>query len=190
VNERVTKVWGAVRPTSTDKQTQMAKYKALLTPAYLKGVDRSRGRLLYQQMCASCHTLFGEGGKVGPELTGSQRFNLDYLLENILDPSALVAAEYQATVLELNDGRVIMGIVKLEADKVLAVQTEKELVRVPVADVAERQKSAVSMMPDGLLAKLKDEEVRDLIGYLGSPDQVPLPPSPYPLPLCPGKRVG
>src|SRR5262249_3946425 len=91
VNERIAKVWGVVGKTSADKSAQMAKYKALLTPDYLRGADRSRGRGLFQQTCAACHILFGEGGQVGPELTGSQRMNLDYLLENILDPSALVA---------------------------------------------------------------------------------------------------
>jgi putative membrane-bound dehydrogenase-like protein len=175
VNERITKMWGVVRRTSADKREQMSKYKALLTPAYLNEADRSRGRLVFQQTCASCHVLFGQGGQVGPELTGSQRMNLDYLLENILDPSALVPSEYQVTVLALRDGRVIAGIIKSDADKVLKVHTEKELLLVPVGDVEERQKSSQSMMPEGLLAKLKSEEVRDLIAYLRSPEQVPLP---------------
>ncbi|HEV3080953.1 MAG TPA: PVC-type heme-binding CxxCH protein [Gemmataceae bacterium] len=175
VNERVTRVWGTVRPASADKRGLMARYKAQLTPMALKGADRSKGRLVFQHVCASCHILFGEGGKVGPELTGSQRMNLDYLLENILDPSALVPSEYQVSILELKDGRVITGIVKSEAGKVLTVQMEKDLVRVPASEVAERQKSPVSMMPEGLLGKLKEEEMRDLIAYLASPEQVPLP---------------
>lgn len=175
VNERVTKVWGAVRPASADKRELMAKYKSQLTPRSLKGADRSQGRLVFQKSCASCHILFGEGGKVGPELTGSQRMNLDYLLENILDPSAIVASEYQVSILELKDGRVITGIIKSEVGGVLTMQMEKDLVRVPAGDVMERQKSPLSMMPEGLLAKLKDEEVRNLIAYLASPEQVPLP---------------
>src|SRR5438105_7157785 len=101
VNERVTRVWGAVRPASADKREPMARYKAQLTPTALKGADRSKGRLVFQQACGSCHMLFGEGGKIGPELTGAQRMNLDYLLENILDPSALVPSEYQVSILEL-----------------------------------------------------------------------------------------
>jgi len=101
--------------------------------------------------------------------------NLDYLLENILDPSAIVASEYQVSILELKDGRVITGIIKSEVGGVLTMQMEKDLVRVPAGDVMERQKSPLSMMPEGLLAKLKDEEVRNLIAYLASPEQVPLP---------------
>jgi putative membrane-bound dehydrogenase-like protein len=175
VSRRVTMVWGKVRPAAADKQDQMAKYKALLTPSSLKQADQARGRLVFQQTCASCHALFGEGGKVGPELTGSQRTNLDYLLENILDPSAIIPADYQVTLLELNDGRLVSGIIKSQTDKVLTVQTPNELVRVPVGDVSEMTKSPLSMMPEGLLAKLKDQEVRDLIAYLGSPNQVSIP---------------
>ena len=111
VTERLTKVWGVVRRTSTDKSEQMSKYKALLTPAHLTEADRSRGRLLFQQTCASCHVLFGQGGQVGPELTGSQRMNLDYLLENILDPSALVPREYQVTVLVL---KAIVPLIRIQ----------------------------------------------------------------------------
>jgi putative heme-binding domain-containing protein len=175
VNESVTRVWGTVRPATADKRKLMAKYKAELTPPSLKRADRSNGRLIFQQTCASCHVLFGEGGKVGPELTGSQRMNLDYLLENILDPSAIVHKDYQVTTLMLKDGRVITGIVKAEVDQVLMMQTEKELLRVLVADVEERQQSKQSIMPEGLLTKLTDKEVRDLIGYLVSPEQAPLP---------------
>ncbi len=153
----------------------MAKYQAELTPAVLKNADRSKGRQVFQQTCATCHVLFGEGSKIGPDLTGSQRTNLDYLLENILDPSAIVPVEYQVTVLALKDGRVITGLVKSDAGQVLMVQTEKELLRVPLADVDMRQKTKQSMMPDGLLTKLKDDEIRNLIGYLTGPVQVPLP---------------
>ncbi|HEV8058353.1 MAG TPA: PVC-type heme-binding CxxCH protein [Gemmataceae bacterium] len=175
LSERVTKVWGAVRSPAAAARQQMAKYQAELTPTVLKNADRSKGRQVFQQTCATCHVLFGEGSKIGPDLTGSQRTNLDYLLENILDPSAIVPVEYQVTVLALKDGRVITGLVKSDAGLVLMVQTEKELLRIPVADVDTRQKTKQSMMPDGLLTKLKDDEIRNLIGYLISPEQVPLP---------------
>jgi putative heme-binding domain-containing protein len=175
VNDRVVKVWGTVRSSPEAAKNLIGKYQAMLKPAVLEHADRSRGRALYQQTCASCHVLFGEGGKIGPELTGSQRRDLGYLLENMLDPSAIVPVEYQVTVLALKDGRVITGIVKSESDQVLMVQTDKELLRVPVKDVDSREKAKQSMMPDGLLSKLKDDEVRDLVGYLAGAEQAPLP---------------
>ena len=153
----------------------MAKYKKLLTPEYLKGADVSQGRAVFQKNCASCHTLFDAGGKVGPELTGSQRANLDYVLENVLDPSAVVPKEYQVTIVTTKDGRTINGIIKREDKRTVTLQTPNDLVTIAVEDIDERHKSPLSLMPDGVLPNLKDEEVRDLIAYLRSPMQVPLP---------------
>ena len=164
-----------MRSTPDAVRKQMVTYQAQLTAQALQMADRSKGRMLFQQTCATCHVLFGEGSKIGPDLTGSQRMNIDYLLENIIDPNAIVPSEYQVTVLALKDGRVITGLVQSDAGQVLMVQTEKELLRVLAADVESRQKSKQSMMPEGLLTKLKDEEIRDLIGYLMSPGQVALP---------------
>jgi putative heme-binding domain-containing protein len=175
VTDRLTAVWGTIRPASQEKAKLMARYKALLTPQTIKDANRSHGRLLFTQTCASCHRLFGEGGDVGPELTGSQRHSLDYLLENILDPSAVVAKDYQVTVLQTTDGRVITGIIKQETPKTLTVQTQNEKLVLPKDEIDDRRLSPISMMPEGLLQKLTDTEVRDLIGYLDSPDQVPLP---------------
>ena len=180
LNDRVAKVWGEVRSTPDTTRLQMAKFRTQLAPTSLQRADRSKGRNVFQQTCASCHVLFGEGGKIGPDLTGSQRSNVDYLLENILDPNAIVPNEYQVSVLALKDGRVITGLIKSDDGGVLMVQTEKELVRLLAKDVENRQKTKQSMMPEGLLTKLKDEEVRDLIGYLAGPTQAPLPAKPQP----------
>jgi putative membrane-bound dehydrogenase-like protein len=174
VSARLAQVWGTIRPASQEKAGLMARYKQLLTPEYLKQANRNNGRRLFAQACASCHTLFGEGGKIGPELTGSQRANLDYILENVLDPSAVVASDYQVTFLQTRDGRVISGIIKQENEHAVTVQTQNEQLHVPLSEIEERTKSAVSMMPEGLLAPMKDAEVRDLIAYLSSPAQVPL----------------
>jgi putative membrane-bound dehydrogenase-like protein len=175
VSDKLGKVWGTIRPASQEKAALMARYKSLLTPEYLKSADVARGRAVYARTCASCHRLFGEGGDVGPELTGSQRGNLDYLLENILDPSAIVPTEYQVTILATKDGRVLTGIIKQENDKTVTVRTQNESVIVPKEEIEERHKSALSMMPEGLLGALKDGEVRDLVAYLGSAVQVALP---------------
>src|SRR5262249_24968577 len=110
-----------------------------------------------------------------PELTGSQRANPDYVLENALDPSAVVAREYQVTIVEAKDGRVISGIVKQETDRALTLRTQNESLVVPKNEIEGRTLSPTSMMPEGLLDALSKEEVRDLIAYLASPSQVPLP---------------
>jgi putative membrane-bound dehydrogenase-like protein len=177
VTDRLTQVWGTVRPASQQKAALMKKYKQLLTPDYLKNGNRSRGRLVFKQTCATCHHLFDDGARIGPELTGGQRTHLDYWLENVLDPSAVVPQDYQVTVLTTTTGRVLTGIIKQETDRTVTVQTQNESIIVPKDEIESRERSPVSMMPEGLLDKLSKEEVRDLIAYLEGANQVPLPGS-------------
>jgi putative membrane-bound dehydrogenase-like protein len=172
--DTLTKVWGAIRPASEEKAGLMKKYKGALTPDYLKKANLARGRLLYQKTCAACHRLFDDGGNIGPELTGSQRANLDYLLENMLDPSAIVAKDYQVSILTTTSGRVLTGIVKQQNDKAVTVQTQNELIVLPKEDIDSRTQSPLSIMPEGQLDPLTMDQVRDLVGYLASPVQVPL----------------
>jgi putative heme-binding domain-containing protein len=181
LTERLNKVWGTLRPPAGDKAALLARYQALVSPDKLKKADRSRGRLVFSRTCATCHTLFGEGAKIGPDLTGSQRANPEYVLTKVLDPSAVVARDYQMTVLTTSTGRTLSGLVKEEDDKLVVLQTPTEVLRIPKADIENRERSALSLMPDGILAPLSDAEVRDLVAYLAGPGQVPLPkPAPPP----------
>ena len=177
VNERLAQVWGAVRATTQDKVATIGKFKSLLPPDRLQKADRSAGRGLFVRHCGACHKLFGEGGQVGPELTGSQRANLDYLLENLIDPSAIVARDYQMTVLATEDGRILNGIIVQEDDQVLTVQTQNERLSLPLAEIEAREVSKSSLMPEGLLDKLSEAELRDLVAYLSGAEQAPLPDS-------------
>ncbi|MBC7819041.1 MAG: c-type cytochrome, partial [Planctomycetaceae bacterium] len=171
---RIKSVWGEFRATAKDKQELIAKHKANLTPARVKNGDLSNGRRLYSKTCQSCHTLFGEGQKVGPDITGSNRANLDYILENMLDPSAIVGKDYRATVIQTTDGRVISGLIQKETDSAVTLRTINDTIVVAKADIEERKLSDLSIMPEGQLNTLTPDEVRDLVAYLGSPTQVAL----------------
>jgi len=175
LTKQLAKVWGEVRTSSAEKQQITAKWKGLLTPEHLQTAKLSDGRALFAKSCANCHVLFGSGKSAGPDLTGGNRRNLDYLLENILDPSATVAADFRMSVFEMKDGRVINGVTVEQTEKTLTVQTQTDRVTIQRADIEEQKVSTVSLMPDGLFQNLTEGQVRDLIGYLMSPDQVPLP---------------
>ena len=97
--------------------------------------DLALGRAIFAKTCQQCHTLFGVGGKVGPDITGSNRANLDYLLENILDPSAVIPKEYAATIIDLKSGRVITGIVRGETPAAFTVVTANETLTVPRTEI-------------------------------------------------------
>ena len=137
--------------------------------------DLSAGRAVFNQVCSNCHRLFESGGKIGPDLSGAQRTNLDYVLENLIDPSALLSKDFQMEIVETESGRVITGLVVSDADAAVTIQTAKERIIVPAAEIEFRRKSDVSMMPEGQLKKLPFTQVRDLVAYLASPKQVPLP---------------
>jgi putative membrane-bound dehydrogenase-like protein len=174
IDKRLGEVWGIVRDTPADRAKLMAQYRKMLTtPAPIKA-DLALGRAVFVKTCAQCHTLFSAGGKIGPELTGSNRASLDYLLENILDPSAVIPKEYAMTLIALKNGRVVTGIIRAETKAALTVVTANETLTVPRDDVEMLTPSNISMMPDDLLKPLSELEVRALVAYLQSPVQAPL----------------
>src|SRR4030095_7303885 len=107
-------------------------------------------------------TLFDTGGKVGPDITGANRSDLNYLLENILDPNSVIPNEYRSSEIEMKDGRSIVGVIKRRDDKSIVIQTANELLTLSKSDIESERQTELSMMPEGLLASLTDQEVRDL----------------------------
>ncbi len=174
LNRLLTEVWGEIKPASQQKQELAEKYRLRYTPDVVAQANLKNGRSVFTKNCGNCHKLFGEGYPVGPELTGSQRGNLEYLLDNVLDPSAIVPFDYRMSVIALDDGRVIQGIVVAENNVSLTVQLANQRLIVDRSQVEEIVKSNVSLMPEGLFDNLAPNDLRDLIGYLRSPEQVPL----------------
>lgn len=183
LSKRINEVWGEVRESSEEKQKAMAYWKGRLTEETLSHANMSQGRVVFEGLCAKCHRLYGEGSNIGPDLTGSNRSNLDYLLQNIIDPSAIVSADYRMTVLQMEDGRVLSGIVAEQTDRTLTLQTPTDRVTVEKDGIEAQKKTALSPMPDLQLGAepnqpgglLTDEQFIDLISYLKNPAQVPLP---------------
>ncbi len=174
LSKRITSVWGEIRATAKDKLELITKFKNTLTKSRLNSADLGNGRRLFNKTCAACHTLFGEGGKIGPDITGSNRANLDYILENLLDPSAIVGKDYRTTIVALADGRVVTGLIQKETDSAVTLRTINDTVVVAKADIDDRKLSELSLMPEGQLNQLTADEQRDLIAYLGTPRQVAL----------------
>jgi putative membrane-bound dehydrogenase-like protein len=172
LSEKISSLWGTVRDTPADRKKLITDWSSKLKAPF--NADLSAGRAVYNKVCAQCHTLYGVGGKVGPEITGANRSDLGYLLENIFDPSAVIPKEYAATKLDLEDGRVITGIIKEETPNTLTVVTANETLILPAKDVAKRTASPLSMMPDDLTKPLSEVEVKHLIAYLKHPQQVPM----------------
>ena len=176
INVLLERVWGTLQPTSREKASLMAKYKALLYSDQYPPPEPPRGRAVFNRTCLACHRLYDAGGDVGPELTGADRANSDYILENVLDPSASVGRDYAVTNIATTDGRVISGIIREQTGPALIIQTSNERIVVPREDVEAIKPSKISMMPEGQLERLSPVEIRDLFAYLASTGQVPLSP--------------
>jgi putative membrane-bound dehydrogenase-like protein len=174
LNKQIAEVWGVFRNSPAERLKQIADAKRMLTRRPKDAPDLSLGRALYQKTCAQCHTLFGAGGKVGPDITGSNRTNLDYLLENVFDPSAVIPKDYAATFFLLKDGRSLTGIVKERNAKTLTLVTATETMTLALDDFEAEKPSEVSLMPEDQLKPFSEHEVRSLFAYLQSPVQVPI----------------
>ena len=173
ITRKMNDLWGEPSELPPDFPRQMRSWKFALTPERLERVDLSYGRHVYSNTCGTCHKLFDSGVALGPDLTGSNRVNLDYILENVLAPNSVVGKDYQLNVITTRDGRVFSGMVTNEDGSRLEVSMAggtKTVVR--TADIEERKILSQSMMPTGLFDAIPEDDVAALVAYLASPSQV------------------
>jgi putative membrane-bound dehydrogenase-like protein len=175
LTRQLTSVWGVVRDSSEDKVALISALKQKLTPEALAKADPTRGRQAFATLCSACHQLYGEGGKIGPDLTGAGRHDLSYVLDNVVDPSAVVAADFRLAIITLKDGRILSGLIPERSERTITLQTMTERLTIEQAEITDTQQVNQSLMPEGLLQTLDENQVRDLVAYLMGKEQVPLP---------------
>jgi putative heme-binding domain-containing protein len=166
LDERLDQCWGVIRTSPEYLSNRKEELRVELNQTLLAQADLKNGSLLYDQQCSGCHQLYGRGGKLGPDLTGSGRSNIDYLLENIVDPNSAVSADYRMNILSLKNGRVLSGMIAGQDRNSLTLRMPGSETVVSKADIKKRETLENSIMPAGLLDNLKQEERRDLIAYL------------------------
>ena len=159
-------VYGYAAALSGDKGALFEKYRKLLTPEIMTNADPFEGKVVFDRTCAACHLMYGEGGEIGPDLTGSNRANLDYILLNILDPSADIPDSYKMVTVTTHEGQTLVGSIAEENGRRIVLNSVGQKQIVAKQDIKSRVVSDISMMPEGLLMTLKDDEVANLIQYL------------------------
>ena len=172
LTQKLTQVWGELRDTPAAKKEALAKWTQLLTSDSIQKADPAKGKVIFTSLCGACHKLYGEGGSLGPDLTGGNRHKLSYLLENIIDPSAIVPAHYRVSVISLKDGRVLSGVIPEKTERSITVQTQVERLVIESSLIAEQKQLPLSLMPEGQLQALGEEQARHLFAYLMSQGQI------------------
>jgi len=163
----VKSLWGEVEGASTaEMQAEQQRLAAALSDG---GGDPYPGKKLYVQSCGKCHVLHAQGGQIGPDLTTFKRDDVPRLLINILNPSAEIREGFETHVAILDDGRVVQGFLVEQDPQVIVLRTsEGQTVSIERAGIEEHVVMKKSLMPEGQLKTLSDQDVRDLFAYLRS----------------------
>ncbi|MCA9106290.1 MAG: c-type cytochrome, partial [Planctomycetales bacterium] len=165
LEQQVAELWPRAQLVFDDRLAR-SRLADRLTEDLLSTGDLARGGEVFRRVCANCHRLGGFGERIGPDLTGSQRDNLNYLIENIGAPSNEVATSFRTSLIELTDGQVIVGVIVKQLPDRIEVQTKDALRGIDARDIEIVQESGRSLMPDGLADSLNDQDLADLVKYL------------------------
>lgn len=163
----VEKHWGKVAPPSTG--AKIARINAINHAIGQRPGDPVAGKQHFTKVCATCHTLHGEGNKIGPDLTTADRKNRSFLVTNTVDPSAIIRPEFIAHVIATKDGRQLTGlIVETNGEALTLVNEKNERTIITKQQIEEMNASPISLMPDNILDQFDEQQIRDLFAYLQS----------------------
>ena len=165
--------WGPIDELPAAENAAYNKYQRLLTREAVAKADPATGKMLFEKTCGACHTMFGQGGVIGPDLTGSNRADVNYILSNVLNPSEEIQDDYKLVVVTTRDGRTYSGNAVGENSRQLTLRVVgQDAVIVNKSEIQSREVTDVSMMPPGLFDMLRDEEVLDLMAFLRSAEPI------------------
>ncbi|MCS7045147.1 MAG: c-type cytochrome [Gemmataceae bacterium] len=167
INRLVRQLWGDVQGATT--QEMQAEINRLLQIVGTGRGDPLPGKKLFTAKCAACHTLHAQGGAVGPDLTSYQRDDAANLMLHIVNPNAEIREGFETHVIVTESGRTLHGIIVEKDPRVVVVRTaDGQRVVVPKDEIESQRIAGTSLMPEGLLQGLSDQDVRDLFAYLRS----------------------
>jgi putative membrane-bound dehydrogenase-like protein len=167
LNELARKHWG--RLSSGTAEEKLAEMRRLNNDLNAGPGDELQGHQVFTRVCGVCHTLYGEGGKLGPDLTQANRADREFLLASIVDPSVAIRKEFIAYDVETTDQRMFSGVIveQTGGNLTLGLSTGEKMT-IPQARISSLRESTVSLMPEGLVKPLKPQELRDLFAFLQS----------------------
>ncbi|MHC4874974.1 MAG: PVC-type heme-binding CxxCH protein [Planctomycetota bacterium] len=171
ISELVDKHWGAVAGASTEQmKSEISRLTGLLGAG---SGNPKKGKPLYMQNCGKCHVLFGEGGRIGPDLTAFKRDNQERILANVVNPNLEIREGFENYVVITTDGRVVNGFLADQDSQVVVIRgVDGQNLVFRRDEIDEMRAIPRSVMPEGTLSKLTDQQIRDLFAYLRSSQPV------------------
>ncbi|RLT02822.1 MAG: sorbosone dehydrogenase [Planctomycetota bacterium] len=158
------------------KSLTVEERAAMLTKAATTATAAEGERIYRNEQlgCLKCHAIGGAGGLVGPDMISlGASAQPDYLLESLLNPNAKVKENYHTTVIATVDGRVVAGVLMQKSEKTLTLRTaENKVMEVPIAEI-EEQAQGLSLMPEGLVDNLTDDEIASVVRFLSELGRTP-----------------
>jgi len=160
----------AVGATKPESRAEIERLRKVLTAG---PGDPYKGEATFLQRCAACHTLFFKGGRIGPNLTPYQRDDLGTMLVSIVDPNAEIREGYANQLVTTKDGRMLSGFLASQDASVIVLRgLDGQDVSLPRSEVRELKAAPASLMPEGALLGLSDQELRDFFAYLRIPQPI------------------
>jgi putative membrane-bound dehydrogenase-like protein len=175
LREQVLAVWGTVRTErDPNRERVIARTRRAIRAA---PGDAVAGQAVFQRVCGNCHKIYGQGQDVGPDITVNGRGSFEQLLSNVLDPSLVIGAAYQARTVVTDDGRVLTGLLVEDSPQRVVLKQQGGKTEVVPRDAIEQiETSRLSLMPEDLDRQLKPREMLDLFAFLVL-DKPPADPS-------------
>ncbi len=168
LNRMLTEQWGQLGQSSGERKAEMSKLAHAYKTAPLWAFDAGKGAEHFKKLCAACHQPKNQNLRIAPKLQGSGSKGIDYIVENIIDPNAVIGSDFQARIILTVEGRVITGLIEKETDSAITVRTATNSVTIAKDDIEEINISKNSFMPESLLKTLNERQKIELLKFLMS----------------------
>jgi len=166
IDAAIEKHWKGLLATgpTPEKKKEAERIKAVLKTGL---GDADKGKLQFTARCAVCHSLFGEGGKIGPELTGYDRSNADFWLDNLFTPSLEIREGFGTYIVKTKGGQMLTGLMDAQDAKGIVIKDlAGNKTAIKQTDIEKLEASPISLMPEGMTAGMSDADLKDFFAYL------------------------
>jgi putative heme-binding domain-containing protein len=166
LKSRLEMEWGRLGQSSAEVKAEISNLANSYKTAPLWAYSDEAGAAHFKKLCAQCHLPNAQSTALAPRLTGSGSKGIEYVVENVLDPNAVIGRDYQSRIIQTSEGRVLTGLVEKESETSLTIRTLNDSITIAKSEIEETRISESSFMPEGLLKTLNDREKIELLKYL------------------------